>query len=176
MLYYGCSGSLIFTTIDIITSCNTTKKNVTFVLWQPITESKILTQNLTSWFDYFSLTLSVQAISSIAATTTPTPTASRVATAPPAAGTVATASRSRRRRGPKEPWCSTPGSHTSAAPFPTARCSGRSASSCRRHSSCEAPPPWPRPGSCRTSPLSSWRAFWPTLLQLTPTGGWHFIH
>lgn len=44
MLYYGCSGSILFTIIDIITSCNTTNKNVTFALWQPITESKILKQ------------------------------------------------------------------------------------------------------------------------------------
>lgn len=139
--------------------------------WDYLVKSHILSSFFTS-FHLVPSWLSVRATSSTAVITTPTPTVSRDATAPPVDGTAATASHTRAPCGLKAPWSFTPISHINVAPSPTAPCSGLSVSSSRRHSNWEAPPPSPPTASCLTLTRSSLPNCWLRHHRLTQMGRW----
>lgn len=116
--------------------------------------------------------LSVQATSSTAVITTPTPTVSRDATTLPVDGMAATVSYTRSPSGQKAPWSYTPKSHISMARSPIALCSGHSVLSSRHHLNWEAPPPWPLTGSCLNLTRRSLQTCWLRHHQLTQMGRW----
>lgn len=127
--------------------------------------SMMMIWHVPSWF-------TVQDTSSIAATTTPTLTVSKAATAPPVGGMAVTASQTNDLSGLKARWSFTLKSHISAMAFPTALCSGPSASSSKHQSNWELLLPWAQTGTSSILTPRNWPACWPRPHRLIRMGIW----